>query len=233
MLCNKLKRAVSASEMSEEELLTILLKTPHARTLAQILRGRGNLPDLNWRTIDAAIKEHNRNNASEPIKGISEQKLLTLAAAFELAKRVDTFTEYDFRTVNLRSSAAAFRVFRDEAKRRYEQELFFTLPMDSDFHPLCRPIPVHKGSVNNVMVSPRDVFCEAIRWRAYAIIVAHNHPSGDLSPSAEDLKLTENLLSIGRLHKIPLIDHLIIGDSAEEKPYTSIRSLGLLNFSNK
>lgn len=229
----KIKRAASASELSDEELLTILLKVPSAHTLAKVLRGRGNLPDLDFRTIAAAIKDYNEKNPLDPIKGISEKKLMTLAAAFELAKRVDNFTEYDFRTVNLRSSAAAFRVFLAESKRRHEQEVFFTLPMDSDFHPLCRPIPIHKGSVNNVMVSPRDVFCEAIRWRAYAIIVAHNHPSGDLTPSEEDLKLTEDLLSIGRLHKIPLIDHLIIGDPEAEKPYTSIRSLGLLNFSNK
>jgi len=220
----RLKRAASALELSSEDLLAVLLKTgtpgcdvwETAHRLLSALTGTnaGRMTDLGWRAIAAAIAEHNARNPEKPIKGIGEVKLLELAAAFELSKRVATFTEDDFRRVNLRSSAAAFRVFSPFVAREDEQEHFYVLPMDSEFHPICRPILVHKGSVADVRVYPRDVFCEAIRWRAYAVIVAHNHPNGDPTPSDEDVALTKELIEIGKLHRIPVIDHLVLAARA-------------------
>ena len=90
---------------------------------------------------------------------------------------------------------------------------------------------VHKGSAGDVRVYPRDVFCEAIRWRAAAVIVAHNHPSGDPTPSEDDIVLTKELIEIGRLHKIPVIDHLVLSRrGSEDGTFVSIRNLAVLSF---
>ena len=237
----RLKRATSASELSNEDLLAILLKTgtpgcdvwETAHRLLAALKGvsGGRLTDLGWRTIASAIEAHNLREPKKPIRGIGETKLLMLAAAFELSKRVSEFTEDDFRRVNLRSSSAAFRAFLPFVDSSVEQEQFLVLPMDSEFHALCRPISVHKGSVGDVRVYPRDVFCEAIRWRAAAVIVAHNHPSGDPTPSEDDIAMTKELIEIGRLHKIPVIDHLVLAKrGSEDGTFVSIRNLAVLSF---
>ena len=95
----------------------------------------------------------------------------------------------------------------------------------------CLQILVHKGLVGDVRVYPRDVFCEAIRWRAAAVVVAHNHPSGDPTPSEDDIALTKELIEIGRLHKIPVIDHLVLAKrGADAGTFVSIRNLAVLSF---
>ena len=237
----RLKRSASAAELSNEDLLAILLKTgtigcdvwelAHRLLIALTSVSGGRLTDLGWRSISAAIAEYNVRNPQKPIKGIGETKILELAAAFELSKRVAAFTEDDYRRINLRSSSAAFQAFSSFVYGDAEQEQFFVLPMDSDFHPLCRPIPVHKGSVGDVRVYPRDVFCEAIRWRAYAVIVAHNHPCGDPTPSDDDIALTKDLIEIGKLHKIPVVDHLVLSKSLSgTEQFVSIRNLAVIAF---
>ena len=110
----------------------------------------------------------------------------------------------------MRSSAAAVKMFLKVIAKAPEQENFFVLPIDSDFHPICEPIAVTKGGVASVAVHPREVFCEAIRWRAHAVIVAHNHPSGDPYPSNEDRNITKKLVEAGNTLGIPVLDHIII-----------------------
>ena len=102
----------------------------------------------------------------------------------------------------------------------------FVLPIDSDFHPICEPIAATKGGVASVAVHPREVFCEAIRWRAHAVIVAHNHPSGDPTPSERDMRLTQELLATAKVVRIHILDHLVIAGNR----YASIRSKGELSF---
>ena len=84
-----------------------------------------------------------------------------------------------------------------------------------------------RGGVASVSVHPREVFCEAIRWRAHAVIVAHNHPCGDATPSEKDIILTERLLEAASVMRIPILDHLVLaGDN-----YVSIKNLGRVSFS--
>ena len=87
-------------------------------------------------------------------------------------------------------------------------------------------ILVHKGSAGDVRVYPRDVFCEAIRWRAAAVIVAHNHPSGDPAPSRDDLAVTRRLVEASVVVGIPLLDHLILGRT----DFISLRESGDVAF---
>lgn len=100
------------------------------------------------------------------------------------------------------------------------------LPIDSEFHPMCEPIAVTRGGVASVSVHPREVFCEAVRWRAHAVIVAHNHPNGDPTPSEKDIVLTEKLLDAARMLHIPVLDHLVLA----EDDFVSVKSLGRISF---
>jgi DNA repair protein RadC len=85
-------------------------------------------------------------------------------------------------------------------------------------------VTVHIGTVNMSVVGPREVFREAVRENAAALVVAHNHPSGDPSPSPEDIAVTRKLVEVGEILDIPLLDHVIVGD----EHYYSMREKGLL-----
>jgi DNA repair protein RadC len=90
------------------------------------------------------------------------------------------------------------------------QEHFVLLPVDARHAPIGKPVAVFKGSLNASLVHPREVFRLAIVRRACAIIVAHNHPSGDLRPSGDDIELTRRLHTVADIVGIPLLDHIIL-----------------------
>ena len=125
----------------------------------------------------------------------------------------------------------ACRVAGDDTTRLV-QLVDYAHPEKNTFHALCEPIDVSQGSVSRAPVHPRDVFCEAVRYRAFAIIVAHNHPSGGPEPSKEDIEATERLIETGRLLGIRLVDHLVLGSpgSAGGRGFVSIRNLAVLGF---
>lgn len=233
----RLMRAVSAEELSDEELLAVLLRTGSQNCAVEELAGRlaTALQDVldnphapcDWRSLAARVDEYNHRHPARPIRGVGPVKMLELAAAFELSRRrYRRATTVDFARISLRSSAAAFELFRRVVARHPEQENFFVLPMDSAFHPLCEPIAVTKGGVAAVAVHPREVFCEAIRWRAHAVVVAHNHPNGDPTPSEQDVDLTDKLLAAAKVVHIPVLDHLVLAG----EDFKSIRALGVVSF---
>ena len=113
-----------------------------------------------------------------------------------------------------------------EDLRHLAQEAFVVLTLNTK----CRVIKRHLvslGTVNSTLVHPREVFIPAIRDCASSIIVGHCHPSGDPSPSAQDLRITKKLIEAGKIIEIPVIDHLIVGDGL---PF-SLRESGLVEFS--
>jgi DNA repair protein RadC len=96
-------------------------------------------------------------------------------------------------------------------------------------HKLIRVVDQHiEGTLDTLLVHPREVFKSAIAANAAAIVLAHNHPSGDPSPSESDIKVTRDLIRAGQLLKIDVLDHIIIGRATSERPkdYTSLRELG-------
>lgn len=95
-----------------------------------------------------------------------------------------------------------------------KQEGFFVVTLDGAHVPI-RLVQITKGLVNKTVVHPREVYAVALEDRAAAIIVAHNHPSGRLAPSPEDLDVTNTLKHAGEIMKIPLLDHLVFGWSME------------------
>ena len=93
---------------------------------------------------------------------------------------------------------------------------------------LIRVEPISQGTLDTLLVHPREVFKAAIAASAAAIIIVHNHPSGDPTPSEADIKVTRDLIRAGQLLKIDLLDHIILGRACPERPkeYASLRELG-------
>lgn len=111
----------------------------------------------------------------------------------------------------IRSSADACRKVR-EATRKAPQEAFWALFLNNRNQVVARK-ELCRGTVNMCITHPRDVFREAVAHNAAAVIVAHNHPSGDPSPSMEDVHLTEQLVQAGKIVGIPLLDHVVVSET--------------------
>jgi DNA repair protein RadC len=162
------------------------------------------------------------------IKGIGTVKALELRAALALGLRAAS--EGGERPPLIREPAQVLALLQKETAQ-LDQEVFWVLLLDQKYRLRHAPIAVTKGILNASLVHPREVFREAIRMAAAAIIVVHNHPSGDPAPSAEDIQITRQLLETGKVVDIQLLDHIIIGGKRPPPaPYTSLREAGLVDF---
>ena len=240
----QLEKAATAEEVDPAALLAVLLRTGAAgcdvlelsRRLIEAYGGNlGALVASDWRTLRATIAAHNREHPERKILGIGKVKVLELAAAFGLARRGLRHAEGALRDLDLRMDAAsqAARLFRPLVLGD-PQENFLVLLLDAGHHPLCEPLRVTRGTADRTPVHPREVFRKAIQWGAHSMIVAHNHPDGDPEPGEEDCELTRKLLAVARLHSIPILDHLVLGDAAANggKGFVSIRARHPELFSN-
>jgi len=131
-------------------------------------------------------------------------------AAFSLGRTLDQVRRPP--RAPLRSARCVFDLLRPRL-RGLEQETFWSLLLDGKQR-LRRLVPVTTGTLTASLVHPREVFRSAVREAAAALIVAHNHPSGDPEPSSEDLVVTERLKQAGEVLGIPLQDHVILGDES-------------------
>jgi len=147
--------------------------------------------------------------------GLSASGAARLAAAFALGRRVQASTRP--ARPSLRSAERVHELLSPDL-RGLSQETFHVLLLDGK-HRLLRLQRVSEGTLTSSLVHPREVFGPAVREAAAAVIVAHNHPSGDPEPSAEDLAVTRRLIEAGRILGMPVLDHVVIGDAA----YVSIR----------
>ena len=146
------------------------------------------------------------NGAPEPaalrtIAGLGPAKAATIAAAFELGRRV--LAPHRHR---IRSPSDVLPIVDRFADR--QQECFLALSLNGA-HEVIAARVVTVGLVNRTVVHPREVFAAPLTDRAASVIVAHNHPSGSLDPSAEDMEVTRRLASAGQLLGIPVLDHVI------------------------
>jgi len=105
---------------------------------------------------------------------------------------------------------------------QFKQEHLYVLLLDQK-NRITHDVMVYKGTVNAIHIRPAEVFMEAVRQNSPSLILSHCHPSGNPTPSPEDIQMTTHLYEAGKLLDIQLLDHLIIGD----KQYTSLRTLGL------
>lgn len=230
----QLRAAVDPSTLKPEALLAILLKTgvpgcdvaELARRLLDAFQSVGELVRCDWRTLAARVRDYNAAHPGREIRGLGEVKMLELSAAFELVRRGYETREGRTQPRRIETAKDAARLFRDALPPGPEQESFFVLPLDSTRTPLCSPpLQVLRGTLDGVSVHPREVFKAAVRWGADSVCVAHNHPSGDPTPSAADIALTRRLAETARVLSIPLLDHLVLGRSAPNggKGFVSIR----------
>ncbi|MCR9247940.1 MAG: DNA repair protein RadC [bacterium] len=190
------------ARLSDAECVALLLRTGARGETAEQLGSRllarfGGLGGL------ASARLHEL--AAEPRVG--PVRAAVLVAAFGLARRL---AELEFRPGSaITNGGEVARIVRDSA-RGSRRESFYAVLLDARHRVLTLHV-VSTGSVDAAPVHPREVFSPAIRDGAAAVVVAHNHPSGDPSPSADDRLVTERLREVGTLVGIPLLDHLVVG----------------------
>lgn len=198
-----------AQSLSNAELLAILLGTGQgAGKLSALGLGQHILQELSQHQRNALSVLRNIHVAElMTIPGIGPAKATTIVAAIELGKRA--FSAIPDTPTTIEDPQTAANLLAGQLMWQ-EQERFAVLLLDIK-HRLLGTQIISMGSATETVAHPRDIFREVIRQGATRVIVAHNHPSGQLDPSAADIALTEQLLSGAQLLAIPLLDHLILG----------------------
>jgi len=211
--------AKGPAALSAAELVAIMLRTGLKGTNVvdigkEVIGKFGSLRGLAQASVDDL----------KTIKGIGSDKGATLVAAFALAKRMAD--ELRSEAPLLDTPEAVASLMREDARLR-RVETFQILLLNTRRR-LIRVAEISDGTLDTLLVHPREVFEKAISASAAAIVLLHNHPSGDPTPSEADIKVTRDLIRAGQLLKIEVLDHVIIGRATQERPkdYVSLRELG-------
>lgn len=192
-----------SENLSNEELLCIIIKTGTKRynvreVASNVLSRIDNIKNLK----DIGV------NALMDIEGIGKVKAIELKAIIELGKRIYKLEDVN-SLVYFTNAIDIYKYFVSIYKDIYQEE-FYCVYLDNKKKYLDRK-KLFVGSINKSIVHPREVFKNAYLLSASYIVCLHNHPSGDPSPSKEDIDLTMKLYEISIIHSIPLLDHIIIG----------------------
>jgi len=205
--------------LTHAELIAILLRTglkgANVVLVGQMLLQKfGSLNALALATVDE-LKQ---------ISGVGPDKAATLVAAFALARRMEQERRDESPVLD---NPATVVSFMREENRLGNVEAFQVLLLNVR-KKLIRMEIISKGLLDTILVHPREVFRAAIVANAAGIVLVHNHPSGDPTPSEADIKVTRDLIRAGQLLKIEVVDHVIIGRATAEraKDYSSLRELG-------
>jgi DNA repair protein RadC len=211
--------AHGAEALSSAELVAILLRTGLRGANAveigrQLLQKFGSLQSLALASLDDLQK----------VKGIGRDKAVTLVAAFALAQKM--VKELQDESPLLDNPQNVVQLMRAK-NLLLDTEQFQVLLLNTRKR-LVRVEKISDGTLDTILVHPREVFRAAIAANAAGIVLVHNHPSGDPTPSDADIKVTRDLIRAGQLLKIDVIDHVIIGRASAEraKDYSSLRELG-------
>jgi len=206
--------AYGPESLSNQELLAILLRTGTKNESVMELSQRLLKKFDGLRMLkDATIEEITK------INGIGSVKAIQILAALELGRRINKL-RYEER-YTIRSPEDAAKYVMDDM-RFLSQEHFVAIYLNTK-NQVIHKQSIFIGSLNASIVHPREVFKEALRRSSASIICVHNHPSGDPTPSREDIEVTKRLVECGKIIGIDVLDHLIIGDtkyiSLKEKGY--------------
>jgi DNA repair protein RadC len=211
--------ALGADKLSNADLIAILLRTGMKGMSAihiaeQLLRQFGPLQNLANTSLDDLRK----------VKGIGRDKAVALKAAFTLARNMARELRHESPVLDTPERIA--ELLRED-NRGYEVENFQVVLVNTR-RKLIRVEQVSQGTLDTLLVHPREVFKAAIAASAAAIVIVHNHPSGDPTPSEADIKVTRDLIRAGQLLKIDVLDHVILGRATADrlKDYVSLRELG-------
>lgn len=197
------EQALSAQELLQLILGRGIAGESVAVTAQKLLTHFGSLQKLS----EASIEELSQ------IRGIGLAKACQIKACFEIARRIynnDQISKDKQKTKTVLSTENVYKLVKSKLKN-YTKEHFFVLSFDtrSKFLGIDE---ISIGTLNANLVHPRETFEAAIHRHAASIIVAHNHPSGDIEPSQEDLEVTKDLVEAGKVMGIEVLDHLVVGD---------------------
>ena len=211
--------ALGVEALSLAELIAILLRTGLKGMNAvevgrQLLQAFGSLHGLARASVDDLKK----------VKGIGRDKAVTLVAAFALAHKMAK--ELQDESPVLDTPEAVANLLRARNLLLGVEQLQVLLL--NTRRRLIRVETVTDGTIDTLLVHPREVFKSAIAANAAGLVLAHNHPSGDPTPSEADIKVTRDLIRAGQLLKIDVLDHVILGRATPDRPkdYVSLRELG-------
>ncbi len=211
--------AFGPRELSNAELIAIILRsgTPDrnvielSQEVLSVSSLHGGLTGL-YHTTPAELSQ---------IRGIGQVKAVQLVCIAELARRMARESIPEKSCLNGPEQIAARYM---EELRHEEQEIMILMMLDTRYRFLADRI-LFRGTVNHSIASPREIFVEALRHKAVHIVLLHNHPSGDISPSEDDLLFTSRIIEAGELVGIPLADHIIIGNNT----YYSMKERGIIH----
>ncbi len=207
-------RDLGGFALSNPELLAIILRTGSANQsvlnlAASLLAKHGGLGGLARRSFADLVREH----------GVGEAKAAELVAIFTLAQRINALQPQD--RLFVRSPAEVMGLLGNEMGFLDQEQLRVLLV--NTRNQLLAIRPVYVGNVSMAQVRMAELFRDAVRENAPSIVLVHNHPSGDPSPSAEDIALTKQAVQAGELMQLEVLDHIIIG----EKRFVSMKQMGM------
>lgn len=213
------ERLAANGTLKKSELIAILLRTgtKGASALAigeELVKKFGTLGNLARASVDDLRQ----------VKGIGRDKAVTLVAAFRLASEMAKELRSDSPTLD--NPEAIADLLREE-NHSYQVEHLQVVLLNTR-RKLIRVEQISQGLLDTLLIHPREVFKAAISSGASAIILVHNHPSGDPTPSEADVKATRDLIRAGQVLKIEVLDHIILGRRTADKgrDYASLRELG-------
>jgi len=206
-----------SQSLKTSELLAIIIRVGNAQETAI------QVAEKLLQKYDGDLKRmanENEKKICHGIKGLGQSKSAQIIAAFELGKRLAAFTGNERPQINSPKDAAQVCM----SQLRYlSNETLHILALDVKNY-VTKQRKIFEGSLNMSIVHPREIFKFALEESAAAIIVVHNHPSGDPTPSNDDIKITKQLVEAGKMMDIPVLDHIIIGDGR----YISMREQGVI-----
>ncbi len=207
-----------AESLTDAELLAVIIRTGTYGESSVDIAGH----ILNSSPADCGLSAlyHLTYNELLGINGIGRVKAIQILCIAELSKRLSRAGysgDCHFNTPEVISG------YYMEELRHKEQEILKIMFLDTK-NRLISDMTISRGTVNTSVSSPRDIFIEALRFRAVYIVLLHNHPSGDPSPSKEDILFTKRIICSGDMIGIHLLDHVIIGDNC----YFSLKERGLI-----
>ena len=215
---------VGAENVSDAVLLALILRTGTkgmnvVEVAQRLLSAFGSLTAL----AKASVKEIQSINSIGPVKA------QMIKAAMELAQRLTRECVGESPLITTPEQAAA--VLRERA-RILQHEVFWALMLDSKNRLIGEPKQISQGTLNSSLVHPRELFKKAVEHSCAAMILAHNHPSGDPTPSSEDIKVTKQLIGAGEVMGIKILDHIVIGHRKHHTAtdFLSLRESGLVKF---
>jgi len=215
---------LGVGHVSDEVLLAVILRTgvQGANVLdvaRRLLTRYGSLTGIASVSVSELARE----------RGMGNVKAQVLLSALELAKRLAE--ERTPLRSRIRTPEDAAQLMRDKV-RTLDYEVFWVILLDSKNYLKGGVVEITRGLLDANLVHPREVFREAIRGATAAVVLVHNHPSGDPTPSAEDIRITKQLVEAGRIVDIKVLDHVIVGKrtAAGNRDFISMRESGIVEF---